>query len=204
MLKDLGFREGINEIIGVTFNGRTRNSAPLGIIVDDEESNRAMLRLFYRKYHKSGSENVKTHTMENVERGSNIYANVCFDPVVFAVSAFEDLGDEFFESEFILKNAYSVCVFEVIKIRKGDIWLCELEAADGWIVNPRAARAFSRGLAAVVETAIHATRYCEGRKREELKKKILEAGDLIERCGGKREREAYEYLLKATGLDRCR
>jgi len=199
-LKDLGFREGINEVVGITFGESEkgeRNAAPLGVIVEDENSRTAKLRLFYRYTGKSVE---KTHTMKNVEKGSKIYANVCFDPLAFAISAFEDLGEEFFESEFVLRGAYSVCVFDVKRIEKlHDLWLCELEAVDGWVVS--GARAFSRGFAAVVEAAVHATRYVYSTDaRKEVEKKILELGSVVERCGGKREREAYRYILNRVGM----
>jgi len=266
-LRDLGFREGINEVIAVTFgvsgcdfcfrdvcgvgdldvcnsNHSThstgnifpsstvkRNTAPLGIIVEDESSNMAKVRLFYvQSSQKSGiqgektgktegekeetreegrerrekekkekkKEKKKTHTMENVERGSRIHANVCFDPMAFAISAFEDLDEEFFSSDFVLRCACSVCTFEVREIKKfDDFWLCELEALDGRILN-RGVRAFSRGFAAVVEAAVHATRYIYTGERRYLSK-VLELGDIVERCGGRREREAYAYILNRTG-----
>jgi len=262
-LRDLGFREGINEVIAVTFGVSDcnscfrdvcgvgdldvcnsshsthstvkRNTAPLGIIVEDELSNMAKVRLFYvqgsqkkeikeipgertektegeneeikeevrerrekEKKEKKKKEKRKTHTMENVERGSRIHANVCFDPVAFAISAFEDLDEEFFSSDFVLRCAYSVCTFEVREIKRfDDFWLCELEALDGRILN-RGVRAFSRGFAAVVEAAVHATRYIYTGERRYLSK-VLELGDIVEKCGGRREREAYAYILSRTG-----
>jgi len=260
-LRDLGFREGINEVIAVTFGvsdcnscfrdgcdadldvcnsnhstrstGNTflsstvkRNTAPLGIIVEDELSNMAKVRLFYvqgsqkreipgertektegekeetrEREKEEKKEKKKTHTMENVERGSRIHANVCFDPMVFAISAFEDLGEEYFSSDFVLRCAYSVCTFEVREIKRfDDFWLCELEALDGRILN-RGVRAFSRGFAAVVEAAVHATRYIYTGERLYLSK-VLELGDIVERCGGRREREAYAYILSRTGETR--
>ncbi len=170
-----GLREGINEVIGVTFgvserNGR--NTAPLGLIV----KNGYYLRLFG-----------ETHTLRNLKANSKLYANVTFNPLAFAISAFEDLPDEYFADEYTLKDSYSVCIFKPRRFEKREEFtLCELELIDGKIVNPHAVRAFNRAFAAVIEAAIMLTRGITD---------LRELESLVKRCGGKEEREAFEYLL---------
>ncbi len=181
-LSDFGFTEGINEVIAVTA-GKGLNAAPIGIIVDDAHGNTARARLF------------PSHTRENIENGSPMWANVCFDAVLFVISAFEDPAEEFYTSidPPILKGSAAYCKFE-----------CSLEGskailrfAEGKILN-RPLRAVNRGFNAIIEATIHATRYATNRALEE---KIRYCGTIVEKCGSKREKEAYRLLLEYAGLE---
>lgn len=185
-IKEFGFREGINEVIGVTegisSTGRV-NTAPIGVIVRDSST---FIRLFG-----------ESHTLVNLRNGSNLYANVCFDPVVFAISAFEDLDDSYFSKRirFALKDSYSMCVFQPLKFTDmGDFVLCNLKFIKGFFVNPRSVRAFSRAFSAVIEAAILATRYRASTEEDEKLKKL---GRIVDRCGGSDEKLAYSYILKS-------
>jgi len=181
-LSDYGFTEGINEIIAVTI-GRGLNAAPIGIIIDDADSRIARARLF------------PSHTRENIKNGSPMWANVCFDAMLFVISAFEDLAEEFYVSldPPVLKGAAACCKFE-----------CSLEGSkatlrlvEGKILS-RPLRAVNRGFNAVIEATIHATRYATNRSLEE---KIRYYGAIVEKCGSKKEKEAYRHLLEYTGLE---
>ena len=190
-LEDFGLREGINEVIGITegeSDTGTVNSAPLGIVVRKEGRVKAFVRLFG-----------ETHTLRNLEAGSKLYANVCYNPLVFAVSAFEDLSSEYFQNKFTLKESYSVCVFEPSGFeKKENFTVCRLKFVKGYFVNPKAVRAFNRGFCAVVEAAIIATRYTGSEKEGE---RLRELGKIVDRCGGRDEKLAYEYIMSVL---KCR
>ena len=68
-----------------------------------------------------------------------------------------------------------------------------LSFIDGGVLR-RDCRAINRGFNAVIEATVHATRYVLNR-REDLLDKIKYYGGIIDRCGGKREREAYKLLM---------
>lgn len=181
MLKDFGLRNGINEVIAIT-KGDKLNTAPIGIIVENEESVFAKARLY------------ASHTRRNVEKGSFLIANVISDAVLFALATFEDLGEEFFENldPPILKGALAYCEF---KPKLKDFFV-ELELLNGKIVRNEL-RAVNRGFNAVIEALIFATRLGIN---SEFAKRIKECYKIIEKCGGKREKEAMEIIKKKTGI----
>jgi hypothetical protein len=182
-LYEVGLCNGINEVIGIT-EGKWLNTAPLGIIVDDEDSDTAKLRLY------------KSHTRENIEKGSILWVNVNFDPLIFVISAFEDLSREFFESlnPPILKDTISWAKFDA-ELRGN---FAELHMLEGEVIRSNI-RAVNRGFNSLIEALVHATRYRISTRRE-LKEKIFYYGELVSKCGGKREKEAYRLLLEYTGL----
>jgi hypothetical protein len=183
-LADFGLRNGINEIIAVT-EGEWLNTAPIGIIVEDENSVFAKARLY------------PSHTRKNVEMGSRMWANVVFDPVIFVISAFEDLDEEYFASlnPPILRNAAAWCEFEATL--EGSV--ANLRLVDGDVLNVPL-RSVNRGFNALIEALVHATRYVISGS-EDLKERILYYGTIIRKCGGYEEEKAFELLLKYAGLD---
>lgn len=174
MVREFGLQEGINEVIGITIADWV-NTAPLGVIVNDG----IKVRLF------------ENHTREFVKKTGMLYVNVIYDPVVFVIAAFEDLSKDFFESldPPIIKNALSWIKFKADL--KGNY--AHLSFIDGGVLR-RDCRAVNRGFNAVIEATVHATRYVLNR-REDLLDKIKYYGGIIDRCGGKREREAYKLLM---------
>ena len=159
-LEDFGFTEGINEVIAVTIGGFI-NTAPLGIIVENPKGRKAKVRLY------------PSHTRENVKRGSKIYANVVSDPIIFAISAFEDLTEDYFSSldPPVLKSALAYCEFEA-KLTGA---FAELELVDGRVIS-KELRAVNRGFYAVIEALVYATRYLffkDPEKKKEFRGKIL-------------------------------
>ncbi len=175
MLRDFGLREGINEVIGITIADWI-NTAPLGVIVGDN----IKVRLF------------KNHTREFIKKTGFLYVNVIFDPVVFVISAFEDLSEDFFESfdPPIIRNALSWIKFKA-DLRGNYAYLSFINGE----VLRRDFRAVNRGFNAVIEATIHATRFIIKKSRE-LRDRIDYYGKIVERCGGKREKEAYKILLE--------
>ncbi|MCS7143638.1 MAG: DUF447 family protein [Archaeoglobaceae archaeon] len=180
-LKDFGLRNGINEVLVVT-KGERLNTAPIGIIVEDEESIFARAKLF------------PSHTRKNIEKGSFFIANIIFDPIVFAISAFDDLSENFFErfDPPVIRGSLAFCEFEAklkglfaeLKLIRGEVLRSEL-------------RAVNRGFNALIEALIFATRL---RMNPEFAKKIRKCYEIIEKCGSEREKEAMEIIKKRTKI----
>jgi len=178
-LRDFGFTDGINEVIVITI-GDFINTAPIGIIVEDPDSDVAKAKIY------------PSHTRENIERGSKVYANIVNDPIVFAISAFEDLSEDYFLSldPPILKSALAYCEF---KARIANEFV-ELKLLNGKVISKQI-RAVNRGFNALIEALVHATRYRIFRSKD-LLDRILYYRSIVERCGGKREKEAFKILME--------
>jgi len=176
-LSDFGFTEGINEVIGITF-GDWINTAPLGIIVDDARSKFAKLRIY------------PSHTKENLKKNGILYINVIRDAVIFAISAFDDLDESWFESLSppLIRGALAWCKFKA-KLRDG--WV-DLELLEGQVVK-REVRAVNRGFNAIIEALVHATRLKQNPK---LIEKVKYYTEIVEKCGGKLEKEALRIMWK--------
>lgn len=182
-LRDFGLWNGINEVIVVT-KGEKLNTAPVGIIVNDENGLEARAKLY------------PSHTRENVEKGSFFVANIVIDPLIFAISAFDDLGEEFFETlnPPVIKDALAYCEFEVrlnglfayLRLLKGNTIRKEV-------------RAINRGFNAVIEALVHATRVVKNHSLE-LERKIRYCYEIIEKCGGEREKQAMEIIKEKTRI----
>lgn len=179
MIERFGLREGINEVIGVTI-GEWVNTAPLGVIVADD----VRVRLY------------SNHTKRFVEKTGVLYVNVIHDPVVFVVSAFEDLDEGWFDSLSppVIRGALAWIKFDATL--QGNYAL--LSFSDGEVLR-REVRAVNRGFSAVIEATVHGTRYVFSGS-ENLAERIRYYGRIVERCGGKREKEAYRLLLEYTGI----
>ncbi|MHC1579142.1 MAG: DUF447 domain-containing protein [Candidatus Alkanophagales archaeon] len=180
------FEGRISEVIATTKSRDGRaNAAPLGII----RENGYRVRIF------------RSRTLENVRQTGMLAANVTDDPVLFVMTALGDLEPQHF-SRF---RGFPV-------LRAADAWVLFKCSVSGETpefsefrlkpvalkVRRRGVRAVNRGRNAVVEAAIHATRYVltEGVEREELKKLIDYYSKIVERCGGAAEREAMRLLYE--------
>ncbi len=175
-IKKFGLQEGINEVIGIVTESWV-NTAPLGIIV---ESDGVRVKLY------------NNHTRELVRRSGELYINVIIDPIVFVVSAFEDLSEDYFESLSppIIKGAMSWIKF------KADLKgiFAHLEFIEGEILR-KSVIAINRGFNALIEALIHGTRYVIKRD-EKLKEMILYYGNIINKCGWSDVKKAYELMLE--------
>lgn len=201
-LSDYGLYDGINEVIGVTM-GEWLNTAPIGVIV---EGNSATVKLYH------------SHTRDNLIKGSKLWVNINFDPIIFVISAFEDLGEEYFHmlNPPVVRNTMAWAEFQVMLDGLGrenrlsgevNTSLAETETKEtlaklyfvrGEIIDI-GVRAINRGFNALIEALVHATRY-KSSHEEDLKEKILYYGGLIKKCGGEREKSAYKLLLDYAGL----
>jgi len=177
---DFGLRDGINEVIAITFFGDGRpNTAPIGVIVED---GRAKVKLYL------------SHTRENVERDGRLWVNVIWDPIVWVLATFEDLGEGWFSSLSppILKGALAWCEFECRKVGDENPAEFELKLRDGGVLR-REIRAINRGFNALIEALVCATRLDLNPK---LMDRIEELSTLVRKCGDRRTKEAFEILLR--------
>lgn len=177
-------REGINEIIATT----AFNAAPMGIHL---RNGSATMVLF------AGS-----HTAGNIERDGWVVANFVYDPVLFVRTAFEDLPHESFTDETVngkilqrLSGADAWAAFtatvehttrEAMMVRL----TLEKEIIEEVVVHP-----VNRGFSSIIDATVYATRYKENQDQE-LKNLIGYHAGIVRKCGGKRDIEALDLLLK--------
>ena len=188
----MGFlREGINEVIGTT----RLNAAPMGVIY---RGGRYTLALF------KGS-----HTAENILRDGWFVANLTYDPVIYVGTAFGDLSVDAFASLMVdgmevhrLKSAEAWVAFRADVIGEGgeaySIALTPLK--EEVIVD--AIHPVNRGFNAIIEAAVHATRFIMTRDSE-LEWLIRHHLLLARKCGGEREREAAGMIEQVIRLKRA-
>ena len=177
-------RGGINEVIATT----AFNAAPVGIHYREKK---------YRAILFSGS-----HTEQNVSRDGWLVANLVHDPILYVKTAFEDLPkDRFIEEPVNGKTMH--------RLAGADAWAAftatvghrtaeaitvsltlEKELIEDVVVYP-----VNRGFNSLIDATVHATRYRITRN-EELRKHIEYHAGLVRKCGGKRELEALEMVLK--------
>lgn len=182
MLEDLGFTDGINEVIVITFKeDGSINTAPIGIVVDKKS-------VYARIY--------SSHTRENVERDGTLYANVILDPTIFVLSTFTDLDESYFESldPPIIRGALSWCKFKAEV--KGLI--VNLHPVDGKVLR-KSIRAYNRGFSALIEALILASRK-EMFERSTFFNEMAKYKNTVMRCGGEKEREAFKILERFLSI----
>ena len=188
-LSDFGLKQGINEVIGITYGVSSRehnlNAAPLGLIVRDDSGIEAEIRLY------PGDTD---HTRRNLERSGKLWVNVVSDPVLFVISAFDDPGKEWYESlkPPVLKGALAACRFSG-RLEKNSFARLRLE--EGMVIRNEI-RAVNRGFNQLIEALICATRL---HINPGYASRILELEKVIQKCGGKREKEALLLLKEYIG-----
>ncbi|MBC2697489.1 MAG: DUF447 family protein [ANME-2 cluster archaeon] len=194
-LDSYGIMEGINEVIVTTKSIDDRpNAAPIGLI-------RRNGRLTVRIYNES-------HTCTNIKDTGLLAVNIVDDPIVFVRSALEDLDKEKFEfietgtgiNFPVLASSNGWVIFKA-GITEGDIaTTAELQFITGNIKS-MGIRPINRGFNAVIEAAIYATRY-KVFNDETFLSKIKSYEALINKCGGRSEKEAYS-LINRLLLIKC-
>lgn len=193
-LSAFGINEGISETI-VTTGFEVPNAAPIGII---KKNGTTFVRLF------KGS-----HTWENVLKERYLAANVVYDPLLLVRSTFFDLDP----SEFmfvlvdghkfpVLKEAASWAVFECVNMKNTDqslltnlVYLASGRREGDKDVLPVP----NRGFNAVLEAAVHATRYQLSGEDKYLEL-IRHYESLASKCGGEKEKQAMELIYEVLGI----
>lgn len=188
-LEQYGLLEGINETIitTISLNGKF-NAAPIGII-------RQNGKLKIRIYNES-------HTCTNIQDTGLLAANMVDDPVLFVQSALAELDDKMFETipiekygDFPVLAQASAWLFFKADYEKGSkLILAELYPIMGEVRNS-GIKTINRGFYAVIEATIYATRYIVF-KDEKYLRNIKTYKYIINKCGGTREKEAYELIFQ--------
>ena len=200
-IKEAGIGEGISEVIVTTKSASGEpNAAPIGIITitnEDENENKYFVKLY------KGSK-----TLSNVQETNKLAANVTDDAVLFVKAAFEPLTESQFSLFYgfpVLKEANSWilfdCAFSEKKSESGN-FLFQLTPI-AVKTNRKEVKAINRGLNAVIEAAIIATRYAimeNEQDRAEREKLMALYARIVEKCGGRREKEALEILQEKNKL----
>ncbi|WP_300331053.1 DUF447 domain-containing protein [Methanocalculus sp.] len=170
--------EGINEVIGTTH----MNAAPMGVIL---RGGRYTLALF------KGS-----HTAENIIRDGWFVANLIFDPVIYVKSAFGDLPETAFTTETIEGTPmHRLAAAEAWVAFRAEV-IAESSEAYSILLTPIKEEVLecqihpvNRGFNAIIEAAVHGTRYIMNHDPE-LEWLIRHHLALARKCGGEREKEA--------------
>jgi uncharacterized protein len=179
--------EGINEVIATT----RFNAAPMGIICRDSQMKMALF---------TGS-----HTAQNIGRERWVVANIVHDPVLYVTTAFSDLSQDAFLPVTVngremhrLAQADAWQAFDVVIEHWGiESMTLRLSPLHDEILSPTP-RPVNRGFNSIIDATVHATRYVISHDPE-LKKLIDYHAGIVRRCGGKRESEALELLMKNLG-----
>ncbi|MCL7411461.1 MAG: DUF447 family protein [Methanosarcinaceae archaeon] len=191
-LDEFGICDGISETIVTTMKGWSPNAAPIGII---RKGDRIFIRLF------KGST-----TYHNVQSEGFLVANVVNDPVILVRSTFSNLNQADFNFANvggrevpILNKALSWVVFEYLDMKVTEETLvAELKLIHAH-VNRCTVKAPNRGYNAVLEAAVHATRYRISGDEKYLKL-IRAYSAIVSKCGGEQEKNAisilHEYMDK--------
>ncbi len=192
-LKEAGIGEGISEVIVTTRSASGKpNAAPIGIITEINEE-QGEIKHFVKLY--KGSQ-----TLSNVLGTNTLAANVTDDAVLFVKAAFENLNETYFsvfEGMPVLTEVNAWIVFtSVLAEERSEYFLFQLEPK-AVEIKRKEVRTINRGLNAVIEATILATRLNitkNGRERGEMRKQMGRYIEIVKKCGGRRENEAMEIL----------
>jgi hypothetical protein len=188
-VREAGIDEGISEVIVTTRSASgTFNAAPIGIIATTNEH-------FVKLYKGS-------RTLSNVLEANKLAANVTTDAVLFVNAAFDKLDKSHFSSLSgfpVLKEANSWILFQAVLAEKSTEYSIFQLTPFAIQINRKAVKAINRGLNAVIEATIIATRYPivrYEREKEEILKLMKQYAAIVEKCGGPREKEAMSILAE--------
>jgi len=146
-------------------------------------------RLFARIYNSK--------TLDNILSKPVAATNILDDPVLFVQSALSDIElerFEFIEGFPVLKDAEGWLIFDCVCKKGENISVVELSPVRGKIID-RKIKPVNRGLNAVIEAAIHATRYVSLNELKYLDC-IEYYNTIVKKCGGAREKEAMRLLYE--------
>jgi len=197
--QEAGIGEGISEVIVTTKSAAgTPNAAPIGIISEiTEQSERSYFVTLYK-----GSQ-----TLANVLATGRLAANVTTDAVLFVETAFDDLSAACF-TEFaglpVLAEANAWIVFTSKLVEERPQYLRVQLCSAAVKINRKEVRAINRGLNAVIEATVLATRLrivTEKREREVQRKELERYAAIVAKCGGLRENQALEILRERLFKD---
>lgn len=151
------------------------------------------MRLFARIY--------SSKTLDNIINKPAAAANIVDDPVLFVQSALSDIEPEkfeFIEGFPVLKDAHGWIIFDCACKKGENISVVELSSVRAKI-NHRVIKPVNRGLNAVIEATIHATRYVSLNEQKQLEQ-IEYYNTIVKKCGGAREKEAMRLLYELLDI----
>jgi len=188
-LRSYGLNEGINEVIATTISSaRQPNAAPIGLIV---KRGKVSARIYKN-----------TATYRNVLDAKALIGNIVDDPMLFVTTAFSDLSKRHycFKKNLtipVLQRASAWVLFEC-KIR-GDEEPARISLMPkkGAVVD-RKVLAINRALYAVIEAAIHATRY-RATGEEKYREWMEHYRTIVQKCGSRREKMALARIEQFMG-----
>ena len=180
-IEDFGIHEGISEVIFTTMSpDGIPKAAPIGL-------HRKNRRFFARIYNSK--------TLDNILGNPVACANIVDDPVLFVLSALSDVEPgkiEFIDGFPILRDALGWIIFDC-KCQKGEnisvVYLSHIKSN----ISRRTIKPINRGFNAVIEAAIHATRYV-ALKEQKYFDQINYNNTIVQKCGGNKEKEAMKLL----------
>lgn len=177
------FDEGITETVVTTLSSEgIPNAAPMGVV---RHGDQYIIRMF-----------PDTRTYRNVKETGCLVACITTDPMIYVISAFEDLNCSFFTQVEgmppIVRDTYAWAYFRarpdgVVKL-----------IPDRSEIVKRAVPKFSRGFASVIDATITGTRLRF--LGDEGKKRIKEDASVVLKCGNQRDLEAMKKLQEILGL----
>lgn len=193
-LNSYGLSEGINEVIVTTIsNSKQPNAAPIGLRI--------------KKGKVSAKIYKNTTTYRNIFETHSLIGNIVDDPLLFITAALSNLNKKhyIFKKNLpipVLKQANAWVLFECrISELNQEPALVMLKPKLGEVVNKKVA-AINRALYAVIEAAIHATRYLATGEMK-YRELIDYYSTIVEKCGGSREKKALlklkQYLENSYG-----
>jgi len=192
-LKGAGIGEGISEVIVTTRSASGKpNAAPIGVITHINNEN-GKAQHFVKLYRKS-------QTLANVLATTTLAANVTNDAVVFVKAAFENLSEDYFTVFVdmpVLTKANAWIVFTSVAVEESRDYFRFQLTPQAVEIRRKEVKAINRGLNAVIEAAILATRYYlteDEQEKEEMKRLMERYADIVKKCGGRREKEAMSIL----------
>jgi hypothetical protein len=194
-LQEAGIGEGISEVIVTTQSAvGMPNAAPVGIITEIDVQ--GVTKHFIKLY--KGSQ-----TLGNVLETTTLAANVTDDVVLFVKTAWGHLSEELYLSEFagmpVLTKANAWIVFTTVLIEEHDDYFRFQVLPRTVKINRTEVKAINRGLNAVIEATILATRFelaKDEREKDSMRERVAEYAEIVAKCGGRREKEAM-VILKA-------
>jgi hypothetical protein len=192
-LQEAGIGEGISEVIVTTQSAvGMPNAAPVGILTEIDEQG-GETNHFVKLY--KGSQ-----TLANVLETSTVAANVTDDVVLFVKTALGHLS-ELYLSDFadvpVLTKANAWIVFTTVVIEERDDYFRFQVLPRAVKINRKEVKAINRGLNAVIEATVLATRFelaKDEQEKESMRKRVAEYAEIVEKCGGRREKGAMVIL----------
>jgi hypothetical protein len=177
-------KPGINEVIATT----EFNAAPMGIIFREGVARMVVFS--------------SSHTAKNIEKNGLLVANFVYDPVLYVKTAFEDLSHDAFLEETVngikmhrLKDTDAWAAFITTVDKKTTEALMVTLTLKKEIIEQVSLHPVNRGFNSIIDATVHATRY-KVNQDPELKKQIDYHAGIVRKCGGNRELEALELLLR--------